>query len=85
MNSSAVADFLNVNSNVFFSGGVTTANGVLIVQNDAIPEGNETFLLQINEARLGAEIGPVSTMLLTIIASDDPYGEFQFNQVWKKI
>ena len=59
VNSSAVADFLNVNSNVFFFSGATTANGVLIVQNDAIPEGNETFLLRINEARLGAEIGPV--------------------------
>ena len=51
------------------------------MQNDAIPEGNETFLLQIIDTRFGAEVGDVNTMLLTVRASDEPFGQFQFNEV----
>lgn len=81
VNSTAQSDFLDTTSSAFFLNGITSTTGSLIVQNDVIPEGNETFLLRIIDARFGAEVGSANTMLLTVIASDDPYGQLQFNQV----
>lgn len=80
-NSSASMDFFSATNNVLIAEGLTTAQGSMIVINDAIPEGNETFLLRIIEARFGAGIGPMDTMLLTVQASDEPFGKFQFTQV----
>ena len=80
-NSSANMDFLSVTNNVLFPDGSASEQGSMIVINDAIPEGNETFLLRITETRFGADIGAMDTMLLTIQASDEPFGKFQFNEV----
>ena len=80
-NASASDDFLGLSNSVTFSDGQTESTGVLIIRNDAIPELNETFLIQIIDARFGAEIGSVSSMLLTVRASDDPNGKLQFDPV----
>ena len=80
-NSSASDDFLSLTNSAFFSDGETESTGTLIVFNDEIPEGNETFLLQIIDTRFGAEPGSQTTLLLTIQASDEPYGRFQFDEV----
>lgn len=64
-----------------FLDGVTQASAVVIVRNDAVPEGNETFTVRITGARFGAEVGNRSTMQLIIRANDEPHGAFQFDQV----
>ena len=60
---------------------MTSAFATLILLNDAIPEGNETFVVQITSTRLGAEIGRQNTLILVVRANDEPYGQFQFDQV----
>ena len=60
---------------------MTSASATLILLNDAIPEGNETFVVQITSTRLGAEIGRQNTLILVVRANDEPYGQFQFDQV----
>lgn len=80
-NASASDDFLGLSNSVTFSDGQTESTGFLIIRNDAVPELNETFLIEIIDARFGAEIGNVSSMLLTVRASDDPYGKLQFDPV----
>lgn len=60
---------------------MTSASATLILLNDAIPEGNETFIVQITSTRLGAEIGRQNTLILVVRANDEPYGQFQFDQV----
>ena len=52
-----------------------------MVRNDAVPEGNETFTVEISGARFGAEVGDRSTMQLIIRANDEPFGAFQFDTV----
>lgn len=80
-NSTASEDFFSRNVVVAFADGVTTASATLILVNDVIPEGNETFIVQITSTRLGAEIGRQNTMELVVRANDEPYGQFQFSQV----
>ena len=80
-NTSAPFDFLSTTNNVLFPDGSASAQGSMIVINDAIPEGNETFLLRITGTLFGAGIGPMDTMLLTIQASDEPFGKLQFSEV----
>jgi len=48
--------------------------------NDDIPEGNETFIVEIVSA-IGAVVGSPNTTELVIEANDDPNGRVQFNQV----
>ena len=64
-----------------FSNGVAQSSATVVIQNDRLPEGNETFTLRITGARFGAEIGERDTMQLIIRASDEPYGAFQFDTV----
>ena len=74
-------DFFGTNVVAPFPNGVSRASAVVIVRNDAVPEGNETFTVQITGARFGAEIGERNTMQLIIRANDEPHGAFQFNSV----
>ena len=60
---------------------MTAASATLILRNDEIPEGNETFIVQITGTRLGAEIGSQNTMELVVRANDEPHGQFRFDQV----
>ena len=68
-----------------FPDGATTASAVLVLHNDAIPEGNETFQVEITNVfgsgGIEPEIGSQSTMELVVLASDEPHGEFQFAEV----
>ena len=57
------------------------SSATVVIRNDAVPEGNETFTLQITGARFGAEVGVRDTMQLIIRASDEPHGAFQFDSV----
>ncbi len=81
-NSSAVDDFLSVSNTALFSEGQSTATGTLVLLNDVIPEGNETFVVEIVDTRFGAEPGSQTTLLLTVLASDEPHGRISFDEVW---
>lgn len=48
-----------------------------------MPEGNETYTVEISSVASGAEIGAVNTMQLVILANDEPHGNFQFVEVSK--
>ena len=80
-NSSAVEDFLSVSNTAIFSDGQSTATGTLVLVNDVIPEGNETFIVEIVDTRFGAEPGSQTTLLLTVQASDEPHGRISFDEV----
>ena len=60
---------------------MTQSSATVVIRNDAVPEGNETFTVEITGARFGAEVGERNTMQLIIRASDEPYGAFQFESV----
>ena len=75
------SDFEDLSGSVFFSDGMVSASGTLFILNDAMPEGNETFLVNITSVFGGAGIGSPSILELTITANDDPYGGVQFSQV----
>ncbi len=64
-----------------FADGVTSSSVTVFIVDDALPEGNETFTLVIDDARNGAEVGLRNTMTLIIQASDDPFGALQFDAV----
>uniref|UniRef100_A0A1X7VF86 Staphylococcus aureus surface protein A n=3 Tax=Amphimedon queenslandica TaxID=400682 RepID=A0A1X7VF86_AMPQE len=78
INSSASAQFLSLSNSVNFNGGQTEANGFLVLINDAVPEVNQTYIVDIIDARFGAEVGPTDRLYLTVRASDDPFGRIQF-------
>lgn len=46
-NSSVESDFFSSSNAVSFSDGQTTATALLLLQNDDVPEGEETFIVQI--------------------------------------
>ncbi len=83
INSSATDEFLSVSNTAVFVEGAVSTVGTLILINDAIPEGNETFVVEIIDARFGAELGSLTTLLLTVEASDEPYGRISFDDVSK--
>ena len=51
-NTSVESDFFSSSAVVSFTAGVITASAVLLLQNDAIPEGNETFIVSITGKKL---------------------------------
>lgn len=46
----SVSDFLSSSAVVSFTSGQTTANAILLLDNDEVPEGNETFIVEITGA-----------------------------------
>ena len=81
LGSTVSEDFFSHSASVEFGDGATEADGILVLTNDLVPEGNETFTVRIADTRFGAEVGSVSTMQLTISANDEPHGEFTFQMV----
>ena len=67
-----------------FTDGQTNTNGFLIIINDATPEINQTFIVRITQASFGAELGSISNLRLTIIASDNAFGVISFDAVSQK-
>ena len=47
VNASVESDFFGSSDVVNFVDGQTTATAVLLLTNDAVPEGNETFIVDI--------------------------------------
>ena len=59
---------------------MSDASGSLSIVNDNIPEGNETFIIEIFST-VGIAVGSPNTTEIVIQASDEPNGRVQFNQV----
>ncbi len=74
-------DFLATTYVASFEEGVTSSSVTAFIVDDALPEGNETFTVVIDDARNGAEVGLRNTMTLIILASDAPFGAVQFQAV----
>lgn len=51
------------------------------VLDDAVPEEEESFRVQLKNPRGGAEIGTDSSVRVTVRPNDDPYGVVAFAQV----
>nr|AAL06014.1 MASS1.3 [Mus musculus] len=72
-------DYSIASSDVVLLEGETTKAVPIYIINDIYPELEETFLVQLlNETTGGATLGPLREAVITIEASDDPYGLFGF-------
>ena len=64
-----------------FADGSSQSTATAVINNDNIPEGNETFTLTILDVSSGAMVGTPASMQLIIRANDEPHGRFQFDTV----
>ena len=65
-----------------FNDGVDRISAIAVINNDNIPEDNETFSLTISElVPTTAQIGAQRSMQLVIAANDQPHGVLQFDMV----
>ncbi|XP_068166577.1 adhesion G-protein coupled receptor V1 [Antennarius striatus] len=70
--------------NITFAVGQMSANIIINVSEDDIPELDESFtvsLVNVSDGRLGDR----TSATLTVLASDDPYGVFVFSNVTKSV
>ncbi|XP_061753493.1 adhesion G-protein coupled receptor V1 [Nerophis ophidion] len=75
---SSGGELLNRFGNVTFAVGQTSENIVVSVAQDEVPELDESFavsLVNVSHGRLGAR----TRAILTVLASDHPYGVFVFS------
>jgi hypothetical protein len=70
---STPADFVGISSTVEFADGETTKTINLVVANDPTDEPDETVLLSLTQAFLGATLGTPNTATMTIV-DNDPSG-----------
>ncbi|XP_055460041.1 adhesion G-protein coupled receptor V1 [Psammomys obesus] len=72
-------DYSIASSDVVLLEGETSKAVPVYIINDIYPELGESFLVQLlNETTGGAKLGPLTEAIVTIQASDDPYGLFGF-------
>uniref|UniRef100_H0V266 Adhesion G-protein coupled receptor V1 n=1 Tax=Cavia porcellus TaxID=10141 RepID=H0V266_CAVPO len=72
-------DYSIASSDVVLLEGETSKAVPVYIINDIYPELEETFLIQLlNETTGGARLGTLTEAVITIEASDDPYGLFGF-------
>lgn len=70
-------DYSIASSDVVLLEGETSKAVPVYIINDIYPELEETFLIQLlNETTGGARLGTLTEAVITIEASDDPYGLF---------
>ncbi|XP_048187347.1 adhesion G-protein coupled receptor V1 [Perognathus longimembris pacificus] len=78
-------DYSIASSDVVLLEGETSKAVPIYIINDIYPELEESFLVQLlNETTGGAKLGALTEAVITIEASDDPYGLFDF-QITKLI
>ncbi|XP_067838274.1 adhesion G-protein coupled receptor V1 [Heptranchias perlo] len=74
-------DYSIASSDVILLEGETSKAVPIYLLNDIIPELDESFRIElINETTGGAVLGAVTQAIITIEASDDPYGSFVFER-----
>lgn len=71
-----------LSQNTIFGSNVNSGSCVFIIENDVIPEVNETFTVQliVSLPGSGTVVSP-SLAYLTILANDDAFGIIGFNEV----
>lgn len=81
MNASAVDDVDGLSQVVEFRPNQNSGSCVFTIVNDAVPEGNETFSVDLAvSVGNGITVSP-SVAYLTILANDDAFGIIGFNEV----
>lgn len=81
---SSEEELLSRSGNITFGVGQTTANIIINVAQDDIPELDKNFtvsLVNVSNGRLGEQ----TSATLTVLASDDPYGVFTFANVTRSV
>ncbi|XP_031160888.2 adhesion G-protein coupled receptor V1 isoform X2 [Sander lucioperca] len=75
-------DYSVASTDVVLLEGESSKSVPVYVINDAIPELEETFLIElINQTTGGALLGERTRAIITILPSDDPFGAFVFQAV----
>ena len=71
-----------LSQHTIFGSNVNSGSCVFIIENDVIPEVNETFTVQliVSLPGSGTVVSP-SLAYLTILANDDAFGIIGFNEV----
>lgn len=70
-------DYSVASTDVVLLEGESSKSVPVYVINDAIPELEETFLIElINQTTGGALLGERTRAIITILPSDDPFGAF---------
>ena len=81
MNASAVDDMDGLSQVVEFKPNQNSGSCVFTIVNDAVPEGNETFSVDLAvSVGNGITVSP-SVAYLTILTNDDAFGIIGFNEV----
>ncbi|KAM6930325.1 adhesion G-protein coupled receptor V1 [Xenentodon cancila] len=75
-------DYSVASTDVVLLEGESSKSVPIYVINDAVPELEETFLIElINQTTGGALLGELTRAIITILPSDDPFGAFVFQAV----
>lgn len=70
-------DYSVASTDVVLLEGESSKSVPIYVINDAIPELEETFLIELlNQTTGGALLGELTRATITILPSDDPFGAF---------
>uniref|UniRef100_A0A096MK89 Adhesion G-protein coupled receptor V1 n=1 Tax=Rattus norvegicus TaxID=10116 RepID=A0A096MK89_RAT len=77
---SSQSDFIPSLGELMFEPGDREAIIAVSVLDDAVPEEEESFRVQLKNPRGGAEIGTDSSVRVTVRPNDDPYGVVAFAQ-----
>ena len=81
MNDSAVNDVDSLSQVVEFKPNQNSGSCVFTIVDDAIPEGNETFSVDLSIPGGNGITASPSVAYLTILANDDAFGVIGFNEV----
>ncbi|KAF7200055.1 adhesion G-protein coupled receptor V1 isoform X2 [Nothobranchius furzeri] len=75
-------DYSVASTDVVLLEGESSKSVPIYVINDAVPELEETFVIElINQTTGGALLGELTRAIITIMPSDDPFGAFVFQAV----
>ncbi|XP_042344940.1 adhesion G-protein coupled receptor V1 [Plectropomus leopardus] len=81
---SSEGELLSRSGNITFGVGQTSENIIIKVAEDEIPELDKSFnvsLVNVSHGRLGAQ----TSATLTVLASDNPYGVFVFDNITSSV
>ena len=80
LNNTASGFFSTVYTGTFFGTDLTVTVG-LSLQDDVIPEMDQTIAVKITGVSGSYDVGSPDTAYVTILANDDPFGVLAFNSV----
>lgn len=81
---SSEGELLSRSGNISFGVGQRSANIIVDVAQDEIPELDKSFLVSLVNVSHG-RLGDKTSATLTVLASDDPYGVFIFANATRSV